>query len=568
MDLQKEIDFHQNVPELEEPVRPTEVAKFEEYAQAPDPGRNPLHRFLRHIHEHRPETILELGCGAGQLTTRLAKIGYQVTALELSPELLEATRMRAAMDGVSGRVETWQGDLTQFDCGDRRFDMVVAKLVLHHLDLEAALRMITRSLKPGGVLVVWEPVAFSTALQALRDVTPVKKEVSPNERQLTRADLARIRSCFANCQEDLFYLFARLHRVFPDHHLTRILLRGVECFDAFALANCPPLRHFAGTAVLCLRKPHQEETGTKPAATTVTSLRPANPSVPNHRPSRIPDVPGPAMTRPPDRIRHHYEVEKELADRLRASTREERTALFKTLYTELFSRVPDHPRLARLSSPVELAWNLEAQLRLLRPHLPSQGPKPTLVEFAPGDGRFSAAAAPFCERVFGVDISDQRSPAQSFPENFELIVYDGYHLDLPDASADLAFSYQFLEHLHPDDVATHFALVRRLLKPGGLYVFDTPHRFSGPHDVSAHFGDTLDCFHFQEWTYREMRRQLAACGFGVECLYRRGRAYRAPLARFANEALEDLVGCLPTNWRRRVASRLFQSVNLAARRLS
>ena len=59
-------------------------------------------------------------------------------------------------------------------------------------------------------------------------------------------------------------------------------------------------------------------------------------------------------SRSPDRIRHHYEVERELAARLRASNREERTVLFQTLYDELFRRVPDHPRLTRRESPEEL----------------------------------------------------------------------------------------------------------------------------------------------------------------------------------------------------------------------
>ena len=87
--------------------------------------------------------------------------------------------------------------------------------------------------------------------------------------------------------------------------------------------------------------------------------------------------------RTPERIRHHYEVEKELATRMRASTREGRTELFKTLYTELFERVEDHPRLTRRDTAEASRRNLEAQLRLLRPHFPETGPKPVLVEFAP-----------------------------------------------------------------------------------------------------------------------------------------------------------------------------------------
>ncbi len=272
----------------------------------------------------------------------------------------------------------------------------------------------------------------------------------------------------------------------------------------------------------------------------------------------------PSPPRTPDQLRHHYEVEKELAARLRSSTREERTESFKTLYPELFERVPDHPRLTRRDTAEASRRNIETQLRLLRPHFPESGPKPVLIEFAPGDCRLGAAATQWCSHVFGVDISDQRSPGEAFPGNFELTVYDGYHLDLPDGCADLAFSYQFLEHLHPEDVNLHFDTVYRLLKPGGVYVFDTPHRFSGPHDVSVHFGDTLECFHFQEWTYREMRKVLKRHGFDRSAMHRKGRLVQNPLLNALHDGIEAVVSVLPKSLRRRLASRLFQSVTISA----
>ncbi len=43
-----------------------------------------------------------------------------------------------------------------------------------------------------------------------------------------------------------------------------------------------------------------------------------------------------------ERIRAHYEIEKELASRLRNAGREERKYLYAALYDELFQRVPDH----------------------------------------------------------------------------------------------------------------------------------------------------------------------------------------------------------------------------------
>ena len=168
-----------------------------------------------------------------------------------------------------------------------------------------------------------------------------------------------------------------------------------------------------------------------------------------------------------DPFRRHYEVERELAARLRNSTRAERPALFATLYDELFERIPDHPRLTRRDAPEISRRKVLSQLRLLRPFLK---PDTVFLEFAPGDCRLAAAVASQVRRAIGADISDQRTPGEASPPNLELIVYDGYELPVPDATADVIFSYQFLEHLHPDDVDGHFAMVRRLLKPGGVYV--------------------------------------------------------------------------------------------------
>lgn len=265
--------------------------------------------------------------------------------------------------------------------------------------------------------------------------------------------------------------------------------------------------------------------------------------------------------RTPERIRHHFEVERELALQMRKSTRKERTELFKTLYTQLFERVPDHPRLTRRETPESSRRKVESQLRLLRPFLHKDT---VFLEFAPGDCRLAAAVAKEVQSVVGVDISDQRSAGENFPANLELIVYDGYNLPVPDATADVIFSYQFLEHLHPDDVNAHFALARRLLKPGGVYVFDTPHRYSGPHDVSRHFGNTLQCFHFQEWTYREMRKLLVKNGFATTCMYRAGKPRLGKALNFVNDLVEIVFGLLPSRARQSLSVRLFPSVAMVA----
>jgi SAM-dependent methyltransferase len=213
---------------------------------------------------------------------------------------------------------------------------------------------------------------------------------------------------------------------------------------------------------------------------------------------------------PPDRsyeqILNHYLVEKSIADRLKSSDREERRRIFNTMYEELFSKVPDHPRLTRRNSSQLTEIANKRKFFVIRRFIE----KPYLfAEFAPGDCKFAYEVAKHVNQVFGIDISDQHDPADTVPDNFRLIVYDGYNLDAIESnSVDVMFSYQLIEHFHPEDTALHFELVHRILKPGGKYVFLTPHALSGPYDISEYFCDEPECFHLKEWTYTEIKALL------------------------------------------------------------
>lgn len=254
---------------------------------------------------------------------------------------------------------------------------------------------------------------------------------------------------------------------------------------------------------------------------------------------------------------NHYLVEKELADQVRGSSREERQALLPKVYQELFARVPDHPRLHRRESVEQSRRSVEARLKILRGTLK---PETVFLEIAPGDCQLACAAAKQVAHVYAADISDQRSPDAETPGNFELVLFDGFHLDLPPAFADVAFSYQFLEHLHSDDVASHMELVARALKPGGVYILDTPHSFSGPHDISRYFSHTAQGFHMHEWTYGEIADLGLRHGFDRMSVYRFGIRWDTPLASVATRLIENLLGQMPQKVRWILSQRLFGGV--------
>jgi SAM-dependent methyltransferase len=53
-------------------------------------------------------TVLEIGCGPGQLTERLARHGFDVTAVDIGPSMVAAARRRLAGSAVSFQVTSFE----------------------------------------------------------------------------------------------------------------------------------------------------------------------------------------------------------------------------------------------------------------------------------------------------------------------------------------------------------------------------------------------------------------------------------------------------------------------------
>lgn len=272
------------------------------------------------------------------------------------------------------------------------------------------------------------------------------------------------------------------------------------------------------------------------------------------------DMPTPP-TIPTEAKRRHFEVERELAERLRRSTRAERPRLVPELYGELYRRVPDHPRIQRMKDTAAAERSLDNQWRLLHSFL-----KDTvrMVEFGAGDGGLSRRVAerlPSAE-VTALEVCEQAERAG--PPNLRWVAHDGFEVPLESSVYDLAFSYQVLEHIHPDDVEEHFRQAARVLKPGGSYVLSVPHEASGPHDVSRFFGDALQTFHLKEWSYSEVERRMRAAGFAKIRPFWRGRLRpQGGAAHLALKALEGLFRVLPGSLSKRLARRCLNNVIVA-----
>ncbi|SNR40294.1 Ubiquinone/menaquinone biosynthesis C-methylase UbiE [Halorubrum vacuolatum] len=80
------------------------------------------------------QRVLEVACGTGRFTTMLADQGADIIGLDISREMLEQGREKAAAAGLSGTVEFMRGDASRLPFPDDHFDSVVAMRFFHLMD--------------------------------------------------------------------------------------------------------------------------------------------------------------------------------------------------------------------------------------------------------------------------------------------------------------------------------------------------------------------------------------------------------------------------------------------------
>jgi SAM-dependent methyltransferase len=134
--------------------------------------------------------VLELGCGTGYFTRELARSGADIVAIDVSPELLEIARANCSAPNVHYEIQ----NAYEMSYPDAVFDSVVGSSVLHHLDIDQAIREIYRVLKVGGTICFTEPNMLNPQIAIQKNVPWVKRKLgdSPDETAFFRWPLRRL----------------------------------------------------------------------------------------------------------------------------------------------------------------------------------------------------------------------------------------------------------------------------------------------------------------------------------------------------------------------------------------
>lgn len=109
-----------------------------------------LSRLLLHLHPNPKGTYLDIGCGTGNYTSKLAEKGFRCIGIDPSAEMLSKAKLKnPSLDWRLGKAE-------KIDILSAHIDGIIASLTLHHWsDLNQGFSELSRVLNPKGNLVIF-----------------------------------------------------------------------------------------------------------------------------------------------------------------------------------------------------------------------------------------------------------------------------------------------------------------------------------------------------------------------------------------------------------------------------
>jgi len=175
------------------------LAESDIYSEGYDEEYEKLYQQLFQEHyDQEGQTILDLGCGTGNNSIRLAKLGFSVTGIDISSKSIQVAERKAREENIDiiFRVE----DAEAMTFKPNTFDICFCGAILHHFqNLENVAKELFRITRKGGIVCSYDPNALHPYPYFTHNILNKRfhlhrfyKYFSENERALTPSDLQSV----------------------------------------------------------------------------------------------------------------------------------------------------------------------------------------------------------------------------------------------------------------------------------------------------------------------------------------------------------------------------------------
>ena len=181
--------------------------------------------------------LLDFACGSGENSIFSAKYGAISYGIDISPEGILNARNNAEHFKLKDKCffEVMDGENMNFS--DNFFDIAVEYGALHHVDLDIALKEISRVLKPSSKMICVEALRHNPLIHFYRKVTPHLRTEWEVNHILGVESLEVMKKYFKNVNVKFFHLFSLLLVPFRKTFLFKALYPWFNKFDNFILSN-------------------------------------------------------------------------------------------------------------------------------------------------------------------------------------------------------------------------------------------------------------------------------------------------------------------------------------------
>ena len=195
--LHSEEHFHDDWASTEDILK-INVRQMNEACTAPEM------RYIRAmVGELKGKTLLDVGCGLGEASVYFALEGAEVTATDLSQKMLDVVEKLAKHNGTYVKTHKSAAENLALP-EDQQFDIVYAGNVFHHVNIAPTLDNILKHLKPEGMLVSWDPLAYNPVINIYRKRATQVRTV--DEHPFRLKDVRLFKEYFNQVQTRWFWL--------------------------------------------------------------------------------------------------------------------------------------------------------------------------------------------------------------------------------------------------------------------------------------------------------------------------------------------------------------------------